>query len=170
MEKPEDVRKAFEEAYDELLEPLFRYFLYRLEDRDRSRDLAQETFMKTWTYLASGKEVRALKPFLYTTAGNLFKNELRGRRPTVSLEKIMDTGFDVRDERQAPETQAEARMLTARLDELRPAYKEILLLRYADGLTNTEIAASLGKSESAVGVTIHRALASLRKLNDESHA
>lgn len=166
MAKPEETRASFEAAYDELLEPLFRYFLYRLEDRDRARELAQETFMKAWAYLASGREVRAMRPFLYTTAGNLFKNELRAKRPAVSLERIMEKGFDVGDDRQRPERLAEARLLAGRLDELNPRYREILLLRYADGLSNREIAAALGKSESAVAVTIHRALAKLRALHD----
>lgn len=120
--------------------------------------------MRTWQHLAAGKQVHAMKPFLYTVAGNLFKNELRARRPSVSLEHVMDAGFDRADERQDPALQVEARLLAERLDELNPRYREILLMRYADGLANKEIAAALGKSESAVGVTIHRALAKLRAL------
>lgn len=166
MAGPAETRKAFEDAYEELLEPIFRYFAYRLDDRDRARELAQETFMRTWSYLADGKEVTAFKPFLYATAGNLFKNELRARRPSSSLETLMEQkGFDAADERETgPEDAAEARLLFGRLDELPERDREVLTLRYADGLDNREIAHMLAISESATAVRIHRALARLRTI------
>lgn len=167
MEKPEEIRESFEKAYEELLEPLFRYFSFRFDDRDRARELAQETFMKTWTYLQQGREIKALKPFLYATAGNLFKNELRAKRSSVSLETLMEShGFDAHDEKALPEEAAEARLLMGKLDGLAERHREILMLRYVDGLTNPEIAKTLGIGESAAGVRIHRALAKLRVLHE----
>lgn len=164
MAKPAEVRESFEEAYEQFLEPMFRYFSYRLDDRDRARELAQETFMRAWKHLAGGKEIESFKPFLYTTAGNLFKNELRDRRPASSLETLMETrGFDAEDERvTGADEAADARLLFGKLDELPERDREVLVLRYADGLDNREIAHMLGISESATGVRIHRAIARLR--------
>ena len=41
--------------------------------------------------------------------------------------------------------------------------REVLLLRFVDGLTNTEIAGLLGKEEGAVRTQISRCLSKLRE-------
>lgn len=170
MVEPAGIRDSFERSYEELVEPIFRYFLFRLGDRDRSRELAQETFMRAWTYAASGKEISQMRAFLYTAAANLFKNELRAKRPVISLDWIMEaSGFDVADQRQAPEEETEARMLMQRLDELGDTDREVLTLRYVDGLGNQEIATAIGIRENAVAVRIHRALKKLRAAHEGNH-
>lgn len=162
-----DLAKRFEEAHEELIEPLFRFFYFRLSDRERAKELAQETFLRAWDYARSGREIRALKPFLYTTAGNLYKNELRGRREVVSLELLTEAGvFELESEETSAEELAEAKLLMEKVPELPDSYKEVLLLRYADGLSNKEIAEALDKSEGAVAVQLHRALEKLRELHE----
>lgn len=52
--------------------------------------------------------------------------------------------------------------LRAALSTLAPNWAEIVALRYFEDLSNVEIAALLGTSASAVGVTLHRARARLR--------
>jgi RNA polymerase sigma-70 factor (ECF subfamily) len=169
MQRHDDLVRAFEDAYEELLEPIFRYFFFRLNDRDRAKELAQETFMRAWTYAAGGKEIRAFKPFLYTTANNLFKNELRGKRPAVSLDALRDENdFDVPSGEASPEEAAEARLLMDKVEELPEGDREIVLLRYADGLSLREIAQALDKSEGAAGVQLHRALQKLKKLHENA--
>lgn len=159
------LHEAFENAYDEYLEPIFRYFLYRLNDRDRAKDLAQETFMRAWLYARDGKVIESMRPFLYTTASNLFKNELRGRKPVTSLDNLMETvGFEIEAEETSAEERAEAQLLMKKVDDLPDAYREVLLLRYVDGLPPREIAKLLGDSDTAVSVRIHRALKKLREL------
>jgi RNA polymerase sigma-70 factor, ECF subfamily len=167
QESETDLQKDFEKAYDEFLEPIFRYFYYRFNDRDRAKDLAQETFMRAWLYVRTGKKVEAMKPFLYTTAGNIFKNELRGKKPVTSLDTLTEgTGFEIESEETSAEEVTEARLLMKKLDDLRPSYREVLVLRYVDGLPPKEIAAILGETETNVSVRIHRALRKLRKLHE----
>ena len=167
QEAGRDLREEFEKAYDEYLEPLYRYFLLRFDDRERAKDLAQETFMRAWLYVRDGKEIGAMRPFLYTVASNLFKNELRGKRPVVSLDLLTDeAGFEIASEETPPEEAAEARRLMDKLDELSPADREVLTLRYVDGLPPREIAKVLDVNDSAISVRIHRALKRLRDLHE----
>jgi RNA polymerase sigma factor (sigma-70 family) len=49
------------------------------------------------------------------------------------------------------------------LSELRPRYQEAISLRYLAGLSHEEAAAALGVSKPVMAVTLHRALAALRK-------
>jgi RNA polymerase sigma-70 factor (ECF subfamily) len=169
MQRHEILAKTFEEAYTELLEPIFRYFFFRLNDRDRAKELAQETFMRAWLYAKSGKEIKMMKPFLYTTANNLFKNELRGRHRTMSLNLLMEEGgFDRASDDVSPEDSAEARLLMDKVDALPASYREVLMLRYVDGLSLREIGSALGKSEGAAGVQVHRALQKLKVLHEKT--
>lgn len=166
--KEESIEAEFISAYDEYLEALYRYFYFRLNDRERAMDLAQETFMRAWQYVRRGNEIGAMRPFLYATAANLFKNELRGRKPVVSLDALFeDLGFDPEGSTEEEfKEAAEARELMRRIDELSDRDKETLTLRYAEGLPVKEIADLLNEKESAVSVRIHRALRKLRDLHE----
>jgi len=168
MQEREDIRKLFEDAHQEFLEPLFRYFLYRLGDPDRSKELAQETFMRAWTYAAKGRAIKAMKSFLFTTASNLFKNELRAKRPVSSLDELMEAGVEFVSDTASPENLTEAKRLLHKLELLSESYREVLLLRFVDGLSAREIADSLGQTEIAVAVRIHRALKKLRTLHESN--
>lgn len=167
MREHEDLQKSFETAFDEYLDPIFRYFAYRLSDRERAKELAQETFMRAWLYARKGNTIEAMKPFLYTTASNLYKNELRSRRPSSSLESLIEEyGFEVTDEETPIEEQVEASRLMGKLDQLPERDQEVLRLRYVDGLPPRDIARVLKENDSAVSVRIHRALKKLRAIHE----
>lgn len=162
--REEENRRAFEAAFEEFLDPLFRFFVYRLSDRERAKELAQETFMRAWEFQGKGGEIQAMKPFLYTIAGNLYKNELRGRRPVVSLDTLLEAGVDFASDAVSAEDRADAKLALERLSGLEPPDREVLTLRYVDGLSTREIAEAQKKSEGAVSVALHRALKRLRVL------
>jgi RNA polymerase sigma-70 factor (ECF subfamily) len=165
MQRHDALSARFDAAYRELIEPIFRYFFFRLNDRDRAKELAQETFMRAWEYARKGNAIEAMKPFLYTTAGNLFKNELRSRKPTVSLDLLMQEGaFDRASEDISPEEGAEAKRLMRKVEDLSPDYREAIILRYVDGLSLREVGEALGKSEGTAGVQVHRAMKKLKEL------
>ena len=107
--------------------------------------------------------------YLARAAINGALDVLRGRRAIAdvdpesaerALETAQDTGGgDVGDG--VWQAQLRARLRVA-LSTLAPNWAEIVALRYFEGYSNIEIAAVLGTSPSAVGVTLHRARARLR--------
>jgi RNA polymerase sigma-70 factor (ECF subfamily) len=52
----------------------------------------------------------------------------------------------------------------AALEQLPDLYKEVLILRYVESLSPKEIAQSIGESENAVSVRIHRGLKKLQAI------
>ena len=157
-------RAEFETAYETHFESIFLFLAARINDRERAKELAQETFMRTWTHMANGNTIYLMRPFLYTTAHNLFKNELRRKRDTVSLETLMEaTGFEASDETIATEQESLAKELFAKMKTLPIKQQETLRLRYAEGLPIQAIAERSGESPSAVAVRIHRAIKQLHK-------
>ena len=156
--------EAFIAAYDDYADAIFRFCSFQVHDRERARDLMQDTFARTWTYLESGKEVENLRAFLYKTARNLCINE-SVRSKAYSLEEMQQvSGFDPEDTQvPSPEDTAENVILLKHLGDLDSAAQEVLTLRYMNGLAVNEIGEILGLAPNTVSVRIHRALEELRK-------
>ena len=62
------------------------------------------------------------------------------------------------------ESREELREVIARLDELPDDRREALIMRFALGMDNREIARALGRSDGATKVLIHRAIKQLEEL------
>lgn len=154
----------FIRAYDELADEIFRFCAFQVRDREKAKDLMQETFTRTWTYMETGKKVSNLKAFLYKTARNLSINE-SVRSKALSLEALQEAGgYDPEDTKsESPEDLAEAALLTEHLGNLDPATQEVLTLRYMNGLPVKEIGEILGEAPNTVSVRIHRAIEELKK-------
>lgn len=89
----------------------------------------------------------------------------RAKRQHFTLEEVSDNVYQ--DEEQAPEWLAlqgeEHRDLQAIIERLPPLQKEILLLRFVNGMRSPEIARILGKRDTTVRMILSRTLNILRK-------
>ena len=161
------LQKEFEKAYDLYADAIFRHCYLRVSDRELAKDLMQETFMKTWEYLASGKDIDDVRPFLYRTALNCIIDNARKvkRRPTNSLEDMQEGGFDVSGESGKDwGTLLDAKAVVEVFQKVREPYRTVLVLRFVDELKPNEIAKMLGISANVVSVRLTRGLDKLRKL------
>lgn len=165
----EDLEKSFLDAFETYADDLFRHGLFRLSDRERARDLVQDTFMKTWEYVRAGNVVHTYRPFLYRTLNNLIVDEYR-KKKTASLDAMLEA--DDVDEGMFEDlktgsldalvSELDARRLVSLLPRMPEKYRSVISLRYLDELKPKEIAQVLGESENVVSVRIHRGLAWLR--------
>ncbi len=151
-------------AYDELADAIFRYCYFRLYDRDRARELMQETFLRAWERLSRGDEIRQLRPYLYRIAFHLIVDE-SAKRKTVSLEALEEVGLEPgRDERGTRERAVDFALIRRVIDRLDPDDRDVVLLRYVNGLSPKEIAETLGVTANVVSVRIHRAIKKVKEL------
>ncbi len=65
------LEKMFMEAYQSHSDSIFRFILFKIDNRERALDLTQETFMKTWVNLSKSGGIQNIRAFLYKVAGNL---------------------------------------------------------------------------------------------------
>jgi RNA polymerase sigma factor (sigma-70 family) len=155
----------FLRAYDELSDAIFRHCYYRCFDREKAQELMQECFMRTWEKLAAGDDIQNLRAFLYRVATNLVIDASR-RKTSDSLDALTESGgFEPVDATAAARIvgSAEAARIVQFLDRLEPAYRRVITLRFIDGLTPKEIAETLGETENAVSVRLHRGIARLKE-------
>lgn len=164
--------KEFLKAYEEYSEALFRHSYFRVYNRDRAKEVVQETFMKAWDYVREGNEVENMRAFLYQVATNIIIDEARKKkkRVEVSLENLQEGyGFDPgEDTRERMIDKLEGKLIMGFLNDLDEKYREAVYMRYIDNLQPREIALITGESENVVSVRIHRGLKRLRRIIDAS--
>jgi RNA polymerase sigma-70 factor, ECF subfamily len=161
------MEQEFLAAYDAYADAIFRHCYYRVYDRERGKDLMQETFIRAWEYLSKGEKVLNMRAFLYRVANNLIIDESRKKRE-ASLDKLQEEGFDPGiDETEFMNNRVEHSRVLKTLQGLDDNYREILVMRYMNGLSPSEIAEVTGESANTVSVRIYRGLKQLRSMLSE---
>jgi len=158
------LEEQFLKTYEDLSDAIFRHCWFRVYDREKAKDLMQETFIKTWEYISEKGPIDNMKAFIYKVANNLIIDYSRKKKES-SLEKLMEDGFDPGfDNRESLNNFLEGKEAVKLMDKLGSEYKEVIIMRHIDDLPVKEIAQILNESENVVSVRIHRGLAKLREL------
>src|SRR3989344_8561631 len=127
MELDNNDKDIFIENYDKYADAIFRYCAFRIYDRERAKELMQETFTKTWEYLKKGNKVENMKAFLYKVAHNLCVNEII-RPKSFSLDEMREkVDFNPEDKKaRSLESETDISLLIQKMKMLQPQEKEIL--------------------------------------------
>lgn len=166
-----DRNRAFERAFAKYADELFRHAFFRLSDRERAVDLVQDTYLRAYAY-AKGAEIEDMRAFLYRTLRNLIVDEYR-KKKSYSLDAMLEDEernaelllpIDETNTLEAATERIDAKAALEKVSELPVEYAEVLMLRFADGLSPKEIAVRIAISENLASVRIHRALKALRTL------
>ena len=153
----------FTNVYDTYAEAIWRYFVVRLRHNERAHELTQEVFLKLWQMLQSGQTVTYERALLYTIAKRLFINEIRQKHVEISYDILAAGGFEIPDVTSDSTATATHRELWQYLQNFKESYREVLLLRYVDGLPVKDIAELLGEKETNISMRIARGIESLRQ-------
>jgi RNA polymerase sigma-70 factor, ECF subfamily len=98
-----------------------------LGDRAAAEDICQESFAKAYVSFPSLKSMHAFYPWFYTILRNRCLNYLRDRKPRVDL---LDVPDDSTDPGLAIEGQDTRDAVWSALQKLKPAFREILVLKH----------------------------------------
>lgn len=160
---------AFAEIYDRHQPAIYRYIVYRVPSDAVAEDLTSEVFVRLvdaidgFTYRG-----RPILAWLYTIARNLVNDHHRkaGRAEMVALDESLEaTSVD-------PESAANVALnrerLVDALDGLTEAQRQVIILKFFEGLDNKTVAQLLNKSYGAVKSLQHRGLAALRRCLDSA--
>ena len=169
---------ALEGLMERYQQDIFRFCLHYLKDTERSKDMAQETFIRVFTASDRFDPSRKFRPWVLCIARNLCLNELK-RKKTVRMESLdeyasnagVDAGRLLTATEDSPYEFAmsgERRgLLEEALDTLKEDAREIVTLRFFERMSAREIAEIVGSTEGAVRTKLHRALKSLRKAYED---
>jgi RNA polymerase sigma-70 factor, ECF subfamily len=166
--------RDFTELYRTHLRDVYSYAYYRIGNHHDAEDLTEQTFLQAYRHFARAvreSDGRPLRPWLIRIAHNLAANYYRdrSRRPQTNLE---DAGVlsALHPTEELVEGREEVKEVLAGVAALPDDRREALIMRFALGMENKEIARALGRSEGATKVLIHRAIKQLEQgLMQEVH-
>lgn len=167
-----ELDRAFADLYREHLRDVYSYAYYRVGNQHDAEDLTEQAFLQAYRHLDRARresDGRPLRPWLIRIAHNLALNYYRdrSRRPQTPLESADPIAARHGTEAIA-EGREELRQVIEHLDHLPDDRREALVMRFALGMDNREIARALGRSDGATKVLIHRAIKQLEEeMSDE---
>ena len=158
-------REAFGALYERYVFKVFRHVYYLTSDVHAAEDLTSQTFLKALEAIHR-YEMRGV-PFLawllriaYNITVNHKKLRSNGNAPLPDAVEVQGTRY-------SPEASCEAKADGERVWEgvrtLRGDQRQVIVMRFVDGLSYPDIAQVLGKSVGAVRVIQYRALSALRR-------
>jgi RNA polymerase sigma-70 factor (ECF subfamily) len=159
-------RAAFGALYRRYVDRVYGYCFYLLGDHHDAEDATERTFTAALAaidgFVDEGATFRA---WLFRIAHNQLANALRSRHrhQAASLEVVAEPRATA-DPAGLLSLAEEARGLRRALDQLPEDRRQVVVLRFVDGLSAREIGEVLGRSEGAVRVLQHRALRQLAEL------
>ena len=157
--------EAFGELYGIYLDRIYRYVFYQLREKMAAEDLTEEIFLKAWRAIGSYKgKGQAFSSWLYRIAHNHVIDEFRSRRKQmVSLEAEMEIATEVAEPQQEMGKKLAEQEMLRLISCLPRKQKQVIILKFVEGLDNREIGQITGKSQGAIRISQMRALTALRQ-------
>ena len=141
----------YNQCVNDFADPLYRFLMKSLRDRDQAKDIVQATFEKLWERHLDISAEKA-KSWLFTTAYHKMIDDIRHNSRKIGLEKADLQNLSYQDEYTGIKD-----MLDKGLNLLPENQKNVLLLRDYEGYAYDEISEITGLNESQVKVYIYRA-------------
>lgn len=171
-----DDREAFDVLMVRYQDEIFRLAVRMINDRERARDIAQESFLRAFRAIKNFRGQSSFSTWIYRITLNLCYNERHSRRramaaSTFSLSAALDDeegAIELSDlsrepGRKAVSTEVSDRILKA-IDQLDDAHRTVVILRDMNDRSYQEIAKVLHCPVGTVRSRLHRARMELREL------
>lgn len=164
-------RSAFEAVVDSHYKAIYRQQYLLCGDTELARDLTQETFVEAWKSLAGFEGRSAISTWLYTIATRVWRRrgkvaaEVAARISTATLDEMADflpdSAPDLADALSSRELREAVRQA---VDRLPAVYREVVVLFYAQGMSQTEVAEALDIPHGTVKSRLHEGVSRLRRM------
>lgn len=160
---------AFEALFRDSYAQLCSFALTLVRTRDDAEDVVQQVFANLWRSRGDLEIRESVRAYLYRAVRNVALNRLRSGRSALRLAESPSrspVADPPPDPAEAVTTDQQVTALNRALDRLGERSREVLRLRWIDGLSHAEIAETLGITRKAVESSITRGLRALRELID----
>ncbi|MFA7230544.1 MAG: RNA polymerase sigma factor [Victivallaceae bacterium] len=147
---------------------ILKFMYYRVGQND-AEDITSEVFMKVMRSIES--QSGNFEAWLYRIARNTIIDKARYRNARPEIELKLEYDEDI-DENKNMEKQIGSMLdVEFALGKINDEYRELLVMKFIQGLSNDEIAEITGRSQGAIRIMQFRALKSMRAVlkNGDDH-
>ncbi len=152
---------AFESLYRRHKDKVFGYLLMRLRDRQEAEEVFQQVFMKLHRARAGYSGSVPFLAWLFTIARNALIDHGRKQATHDKYHHYLDPCEEIAIAPDQPDADTEAKALLATLPE---GQRQVLTLRFDEGLSFAEIGRQLQTSDANSRQLVSRAIRKLRRL------
>lgn len=158
-----NLQQNFSRIYDEYVDKIYRFIFLKVNSREISEDLTSETFIRFWNNLKQNNKIENIPAFLYKIARNLVTDHYRqkGKIQITSIDNLSVVDNEINLEEKVC-NDSDFETVKSALANLRENYQELIIWRYLDDLSISEIAQITNKSEAAIRTTLSRAVKALK--------
>ncbi len=154
--------EAFRELYRAYRDPVWALVVSLVGDSAQAQDVMQNVFFKAFRGLGGFRFQSGLFTWIYRIAHNECRNHLRKRNAThVPLEAILGSGDEIDRARVSDLEEARRAAVRDAVMQLPFKMREVIVLKYAEDLSYTEMSRILGCPPGTVASRLNRALAEL---------
>ena len=146
---------------------LYNYFLRMTRDTTLSEDLTQNVFERIIRYRTTFRGDRSFKGWMYQIARNIHLDHYRLNKIAVD-DTVVIADLAIHNETEERAHDPRTKRLEQALNQLKPQYREVIILGWIQNLKYSEVAEILQLSESNVKTRVHRAIKKLQKLMQKS--
>lgn len=147
---------------------LYRYILSRVKDKDVSKDILQDTFIKIQKNISTLKDEKSLKFWIYKITYNSIIDYFRTlNHDRNDLKEIYDENGNTDKTEKEDKTSELAECIVPFINKLPDKYKEALTLTEFKNYSQLELAEHLGISYSGAKSRVQRAKLKLKEIFEE---
>lgn len=143
--------EEFNQCVDHYADNLYRFILKNVKDKEKARDIVQDTYEKLWTKVSDVASTNA-KSYMFTTAYRTMIDQLRRDKKQEPMEETHL--YALGHSRQYSDVRE---VLSEALGKLPDVQRSVVMLRDYEGYSYEEIGGIMELSESQVKVYIFRA-------------
>ena len=151
---------AFVSLYNRYKGPIYAYCLKMLMDQELAQDIMQETFLRIYENRDRLMNTASFKAWTFTIARNQCLNHLRRSHRHVQLDEAGPVPASTKGgptELSQLEKSEQIALVNHFLGQLKPSYREVIVLREYQNLSYEEIAAITRSTLSAVKSRLFKA-------------
>jgi len=158
-------QEAFSALYDLFIDPIYRYVYFRVKSRD-AEDIVETVFVKVWTNIKKYKarKKQLFSAWVFKIAHNLVVDYYRKAKDKNFDELKIDVVDSKREHNpiRTTERSLNSGLLKKAISTLKKPYQDVVVYKFINQLSNSEIAGIMKKSEGSVRILQFRALKALK--------
>ena len=158
--------EAFSLLYERYVTRIYNYIFYRTGSPYDAEDLTERVFLRALGHIQTyNNRGIPFSAWLYRIAHNLVANWHRdnSRRKEVPLEDQKDLHQRIDHPEVTLVNSQEQEMLLKLIRHLPEDRQQLIILKFVEHLSNSEVATIMGRSEGAIKSLYHRTLQTLRE-------
>lgn len=153
--------------YEKYKNKIFNYIYYRVGmNKEVAEDLTSEIFFKAFDNYDLYEKSKPFQSWIYAIAHNHLVNYYRDSKNNLSVEELTEDGYQIPDKSILDKNinDIDVNILLKDVLRLSKTQADVIMMRFLDQLTFSEIGEVINQDESNARVICHRAIKNLQKI------